>query len=603
VALSSGSCFPSKLGRTQTIRDVAEMALSTGRTFLTVAELVDAICTTCHSTPPEAVAVVREAWEAGDLQSYSAMAELLQPTLFSGKHGLEQLTQSVDALQEVHVSAVCIRLTWPLLKAVLGLLHREQIRSSLDVIVEVCQGAFCLECDLWDILAAAAMAPTDVCFIDAAPWPEDNLESVDSEAQLLSSIVLALNTASTVAGTRVFPPYSATLESAVEREFQSQEGAASNLELWLQGAHAAASANGLVLTVPMILALLSSQQVVPSGCSGGALLWYWEKMCAQSSRRGGGAEPTSAGTTCHADTSNDSASGDSEDDGSSRDGAEATEPAEDTLTPLEAFISCFYEDLRNDVSILLSQLNNLYRMRSGSPDIAYRSHGYRRMGEFLAEVPGVEIVGSGNYMAVQASDQAQLAEVEQRVMKGLRQRIEERRRNGQDVSGLAITFRRPQAVPKKILARIWDIFQDAEHNEIPVSLFVTTYKERFPHDRLRLKSLGHPDVRSLMAHLPFVEKVGGRRHAKYKLKEDAVPPDGATTGTAATASSSNSAYNRFHNLWMSPSVSMHPAAVRRPAHVVSSMGSAMGGCMAAGMRHSIGPVAATVAGNAASARQ
>jgi len=597
VALSAGSCFPPKLGRSQTIRDVAEMALSTGRTFLTVAELVDAICTTCHSTPPEAVAVVREAWEAGDLQSYSDMAELLQPTFFSGKHGLEQLTQSVDALQDVHVSAVCTRLTWPLLKAVLGLLQSEQIRSSLNVIVEVCQGAFCLECDLWDILAAAAMAPTGACFIDAAPWPEDNLESMDSETQLLSSIVLALSTTSTVAGTRVFPPYSATLESVVEHEFQSQEGAGCNIELWLQGAHAAASANGLVLTVPMILALLSSQQVVPSGCSGGALLWYWEKMCAQSSGRGGGVEPMSAGTTCQADTSNDSASGDSEDDGSmaSRDGAEATEPAEDTLTPLEAFISCFYEDLRNDVSLLLSQLNNLYRMRSGSHDIAYRSYGYRRMGEFLAEVPGVEIVGSGNYMAAQASDHAKLAEVEQRVMKGLRQRIEERRWNGQDVSALAITFRRPQAVPKKILARIWDIFQDAEHNEIPVSLFVTTYKERFPHDRLRLKSLGHPDVRSLMAHLPFVEKVGGRRHAKYKLKEDAVPPDGVSMGPSAMASSSSNSAYRFHSSWLSPPISMHPAAIRRQSH-------AMGGCMA-GVRNSSGPASAGASAAAASAGQ
>merc|ERR1719362_2053309 len=265
-ALSSGSCFPPKLGRSSIIRDVAERALGTGRTFLTVAELIDAICTTCHSTPPEAVAVVREAWEAGDLQSYSDMAELLQPTLFSGKHGLEQLTQSVDALQDVHVSAACARLTWPLLKAVLGLLQREQIRSSLDVIVEVCQGAFCLECGLWDIIAAAAAAPSGACAVDAAPWPVDNLERVDGDTQLLLSTVLCLNTADAIAGARVFPPYSAALESAVEHEFQSQEGAACNIELWLQGAHAAASANGLVLTVPMILALLSSQQVVPSAC-------------------------------------------------------------------------------------------------------------------------------------------------------------------------------------------------------------------------------------------------------------------------------------------------------------------------------------------------
>jgi hypothetical protein len=167
--------------------------------------------------------------------------------------------------------------------------------------------------------------------------------------------------------------------------------------------------------------------------------------------------------------------------------------------------------------VALVQLNNLYRMRSGGIELKYRAHGYARMCDFLLEIAGIELVGTGNKMAVKVGDPAEFAETAHRLTQSIKRKAAELRRAGEDTSVMEVEYARPQTVPEKMLARIWDIFQEAHHHEMLVSAFVSLYHGRYRSENARLRSLGFQEVRGLMAHVPFIEKVGSRGQAKYVL--------------------------------------------------------------------------------------
>merc|ERR1719440_1616600 len=68
-----------------------------------------------------------------------------------------------------------------------------------------------------------------------------------------------------------------------------------------------------------------------------------------------------------------------------------------------AFIECFKEELLGQRTLLLSQLNNLYKMRSGE-ELPYKCSGYDKLRDFLMDIPGLSLMGRGNRMQVRLSD-------------------------------------------------------------------------------------------------------------------------------------------------------------------------------------------------------
>eukprot|EP00747_Dinoflagellata_sp_TGD_P009673 gnl/TRDRNA2_/TRDRNA2_119184_c0_seq1.p1 gnl/TRDRNA2_/TRDRNA2_119184_c0~~gnl/TRDRNA2_/TRDRNA2_119184_c0_seq1.p1 ORF type:complete len:558 (-),score=102.68 gnl/TRDRNA2_/TRDRNA2_119184_c0_seq1:98-1540(-) len=431
---------------------------------------------------------------------------------------------------------------------------------------------------------------------------------------------------------KVFPPYDECLEQVVEDEFRasSSNNLLEDLEQWLQKAQSEAEASGEALSLPLILALAAQAQVTRDK-PGGALLWCWEKLTARGGRRqrasenyaqaapsrqdghvprpsmsSGGppglediaskrarAAASSAGANRQvgeAETSKasksvpgDAAAGVSEgEDDADAAGSDASgeaspsrkpkEPDGESMTPAEAFISCFNDDLKENQVLFLSQLNNIYRMRSGGHEINYKGHGFGRMSEFLVEIPGLELVGTSNKMAVKIRNASLYTSYAILIMQGLHQRINDLRSKGVDTRGLELAYQKPRTVPKRLLERLWDLFQTAKDNEIPVSCFVAVYNDQF-FDKLQFKALGYADVRGLMAQVPFLEKVGGRKDARYRLKAGAQPPDthwsvNASARKGRGKDASKSSFNARPVPRPTPSTRVEPRIESQPASKV-----------------------------------
>lgn len=531
------------------IRTTCEAAFQRGRLLVTLAELVDAVVGAGHVSLPDAVAIVREEWWGGGLRLYDGAECLLQPHLISSATTQAQLAEVVKALHTAQASPTCAHLSWQLLESILVCFQRERLRSTFDLILETCSSAFGLRCSVWDIITALALSPPEACLLEVAPWPVTYNDQVEMEHNMLAWGMLTLNitegSAISEQPGKVFPQFSKCLERVVEKEFNFAE-LYGTIQLCIKQTQAHTEA----LTVPVLLAraalraprfdgLVSAGSVVPCG----AFLWIVEKVSRRSSsdappKQGTGAcssgetlpssHPGAAsgslgslsavGTYVTGDESGTEFENDSEPDE-----FDEGDPAL-TMTPIEAFISCFYEDLLQHHPLYLSNVNNLYRMRSGGRGINYQKHGYSRMAEFLAEVPGVELTGTGNHMEVTMSNAKELTACAHQVMQGLNARIQKAQQDGLDTSQLQLVFAQPKAVPPRILEKIWKFFQNTKDHEVPVNSFLAFFKQMYPNDKLHFRALGYPDFRGLMAQVRFVEKVGGRRHAKYRLKDGAQPP-------------------------------------------------------------------------------
>jgi len=193
-------------------------------------------------------------------------------------------------------------------------------------------------------------------------------------------------------------------------------------------------------------------------------------------------------------------------DGMEEDGAADGAKSIPTLEAQAAFIQCFREELTSDRALLLSQLNNLYKMRSGE-ELPYKECGYERLRDFLLEIPGLALLGRGNRLQVKVSDAATFQEFSDRAM-------------AMDTpAGVhGPRFQMPAPPPPAMQQKIKELFLAAPDNEVPLRKFVNMWHAQFPTEQLAYRSLGYRDLRGLLSAMPFLEKVGGKSDAKYILR-------------------------------------------------------------------------------------
>mmetsp|Transcript_115395 Transcript_115395/g.203684 ORF Transcript_115395/g.203684 Transcript_115395/m.203684 type:complete len:1219 (+) Transcript_115395:108-3764(+) len=170
-----------------------------------------------------------------------------------------------------------------------------------------------------------------------------------------------------------------------------------------------------------------------------------------------------------------------------------------------AFIKCFNDELVGQRPLLLSQLNNLYKMRSGE-ELNYKASGYEKLRDFLMDIPGLMLLGRGNRMQVRLSDPAEFEAFQERLG-----RLAEAKTS-------QLQFRMPKPLPESLQQRLLELFLNAEGHEILLKNFLNAWNYRYPTEQLAYRSLGFRDVRGLLCNVPFLEKVGGKTDARYVLR-------------------------------------------------------------------------------------
>lgn len=176
-----------------------------------------------------------------------------------------------------------------------------------------------------------------------------------------------------------------------------------------------------------------------------------------------------------------------------------------------ALIECFKEDLLSHRTLLLSQLNNLYKLRCGV-DLPYKSAGYDKLRSFILDIPGLGLAGSGNRMQIVLEDPAKLNAFQESLPNVLDADSSTQKADG------ALTFKKPQPVPASLQQQILDIFLTAEGFAIPSRNFFSTWNAHHPRQPLPYRALGYRDVRGLLSQVSFIEKVGSKRDAMYVLR-------------------------------------------------------------------------------------
>merc|ERR1719361_322501 len=68
------------------------------------------------------------------------------------------------------------------------------------------------------------------------------------------------------------------------------------------------------------------------------------------------------------------------------------------------FVQCFKDDILQNRHLLMSQINNLYKMRNNGNALQYKLAGYEKLHDFLMDMPGLALFGSGNRMEVKLID-------------------------------------------------------------------------------------------------------------------------------------------------------------------------------------------------------
>eukprot|EP00928_Gymnodinium_smaydae_P025383 TRINITY_DN2022_c1_g1_i1.p1 TRINITY_DN2022_c1_g1~~TRINITY_DN2022_c1_g1_i1.p1 ORF type:complete len:620 (+),score=98.24 TRINITY_DN2022_c1_g1_i1:65-1924(+) len=187
----------------------------------------------------------------------------------------------------------------------------------------------------------------------------------------------------------------------------------------------------------------------------------------------------------------------------------------DPMTALRAqmsFIDCFYDDLVNARVVLLSQLNNLYMMRSGQ-NLDYKACGYERLRNFITDIPGLTLVGRGNHMQAQISDLTALQQFYKR-----RETFATIVEDKGEVAG-SPQFQKPPSIPDQVLDEVLRMFQ-YHTNGIYVKEFIQLWREMNFGECLRYKEYGFRDLRGFLSQVPFIEKVGCKSEVKYVLRAE-----------------------------------------------------------------------------------
>lgn len=168
------------------------------------------------------------------------------------------------------------------------------------------------------------------------------------------------------------------------------------------------------------------------------------------------------------------------------------------------FVECFKEDLMQNRHLLMSQINNLYKMRNGGNTLQYKLAGYDKLHDFLLDIPGLEPQGTGNKMEIKI--------VDMQLFENFCAEITE----GRDLP----RFDRPQPVPESFQWRVIEVFRRAGSREIPAKNFRDLWNCFFPTEKLHCKDFGYRDVKGLLANVPMIEKVGSKSSTRYVLKDE-----------------------------------------------------------------------------------
>eukprot|EP00913_Durusdinium_trenchii_P005484 g5112.t1 len=170
------------------------------------------------------------------------------------------------------------------------------------------------------------------------------------------------------------------------------------------------------------------------------------------------------------------------------------------------FVQCFKEDLFQERQLLMSQINNLFKLRNNGEALQYKEAGYEKLHNFLTDVAGLSLIGAGNRMELKLGD---------------RDAFE---RFCDDLLDLPI-FDQPKPVPESFQQKVIEVFRRCGSREIPAKNFRDLWNCFFPHEKLQCKDYGYRDVKGLLANIPVVEKVGGKNSTKYVLKSEVDFPE------------------------------------------------------------------------------
>eukprot|EP00929_Paragymnodinium_shiwhaense_P029376 TRINITY_DN16842_c0_g3_i1.p1 TRINITY_DN16842_c0_g3~~TRINITY_DN16842_c0_g3_i1.p1 ORF type:complete len:1199 (+),score=294.11 TRINITY_DN16842_c0_g3_i1:79-3675(+) len=166
------------------------------------------------------------------------------------------------------------------------------------------------------------------------------------------------------------------------------------------------------------------------------------------------------------------------------------------------FVECFKEDLLQERRLLMSQINNLYKLRANGKALDYKKLGFERLHDFLLSIPGLAVIGFGNRMEVRIQN---------------RDIFEDYCGQFEDEDNGA-HFDKPQPIPESFKNNVLEIFRRSGSVEIPAKYFRDLWNLYFPGVRLQSKEYGYRDVRGLLANLSIIEKVGGKYNTRYVLK-------------------------------------------------------------------------------------
>eukprot|EP00928_Gymnodinium_smaydae_P003900 TRINITY_DN11379_c0_g2_i1.p1 TRINITY_DN11379_c0_g2~~TRINITY_DN11379_c0_g2_i1.p1 ORF type:complete len:743 (+),score=108.41 TRINITY_DN11379_c0_g2_i1:126-2231(+) len=182
------------------------------------------------------------------------------------------------------------------------------------------------------------------------------------------------------------------------------------------------------------------------------------------------------------------------------------------------FVSCFKEDLQQGKKMLMSQINNLYKMRTHGENLDYKALGYEKLRAFLCDIPGLDVQGLGNQME---------AVVPPNRMDDFRSFCEFCDCND-DIDGQR--FDQPLPIPESVQLKVIEVIRRSGLKEVPAKDFRDLWNATFPHEKLQIKLLGYRDIKGLLANIPAIQKVGGKYDARYVLKAGAGGAETASLG-------------------------------------------------------------------------
>jgi hypothetical protein len=182
-----------------------------------------------------------------------------------------------------------LKLSWPMLLTLLRYLEREQIRATIDILLDVVVGVFGISATHGDLMAVVSAAPEGTCVVESVPWP-----TAHEEGALGATMVVNLEPRQEPVDLPMLPEYDPRTADFVEQELIESGVDPRRTAEWLRQAHAAAAGTGQELTATALLAILADCTPCCLPATAGALLWHWEKMGAERAAHSETAAETAA---------------------------------------------------------------------------------------------------------------------------------------------------------------------------------------------------------------------------------------------------------------------------------------------------------------------